>query len=165
MTGFVYFLRCGDFVKIGFSTFPNIRIRHLKTATPYQVELLGKLPGTVEHEKALHRYFSSIKLPTRHEWFHLSDGICDVARNGYPDNLNLKAPEKTRLSDYLSQQQITQSSFALRIGVTAEAVNQWVNGKRSPRPESILDIERETEGAVSFHDWHSPAPSTAENAA
>lgn len=89
MTGFVYFLRCGDFVKIGYSAFPNIRINHLRTATPYQVELIGKLAGTMAHEKALHRYFADVRHSRRQEWFRLTDGIRDIAVNGYPTDLGL----------------------------------------------------------------------------
>lgn len=68
------------------------------------------------------------------------------------------------LNEYLAQNSLTQSNFAERIGVSSEAVNQWVKGVRSPRPKSILDIERETDGAVSFHDWHAPEPTEREAA-
>ena len=59
-----------------------------------------------------------------------------------------------RLNEYLDQNSMNQSAFAKRVGVTAEAVSQWISGVRSPRPKNILQIERETNGAVSFHDWH-----------
>lgn len=58
------------------------------------------------------------------------------------------------LSEYLTQKELTQSAFAASINVSSEAVNQWLKGKRFPRPESIRDIERATDGAVSAADWY-----------
>lgn len=67
--GFVYFLRFnGDGpVKIGSSTDPENRLRYFRTATPYEVALVAKAPGTVASEKALHRHFAGARL--RLEWF------------------------------------------------------------------------------------------------
>jgi DNA-binding transcriptional regulator YdaS (Cro superfamily) len=81
MTGFVYFLRCGDFVKIGYSATPDIRIRALRTGCPYPVELIGIHPGSLADEKYLHRRFS----PVHHEreWFRLVDEIRHIALTGF----------------------------------------------------------------------------------
>ncbi len=70
------------------------------------------------------------------------------------------------LTEYLSTNNLTQAAFAERVGVSAEAVNQWVKGKRFPRPESIMDIERETAGQVRVADWYTfeAAPAQGEAA-
>ena len=70
------------------------------------------------------------------------------------------------LHEYLETRSLTQSAFAERIGVSSEAVNQWVKGKRIPRPEFIRGIECETEGAVAAADWfrEAPAPNPSEAA-
>lgn len=67
MTGFVYFLRCGDFVKIGYSENPKRRLLHLQTATPYDFELIGAHKGSREQEQYLHKTFAHLR--HRHEWF------------------------------------------------------------------------------------------------
>jgi DNA-binding transcriptional regulator YdaS (Cro superfamily) len=69
------------------------------------------------------------------------------------------------LTEYLSTNNLTQSAFAERIGVSSEAVNQWVKGKRFPRPESIMDIERETGGKVRVADWYTFAPAPTQESA
>jgi hypothetical protein len=160
MTGFVYFLRCGDFVKIGFSKFPNIRINHLRTATPYQVELLGKLEGTQAHERALHRYFADVRHTKRHEWFRLTDGIMAVARNGYPDNLSVvvkepSAPRSNKLADYLNETGISRHDFAKQIGVSSEAVRIWLVSEtdRMPQRPILARIVEATNGRVTGLDF------------
>lgn len=45
----------------------------------------------------------------------------------------------------------TQVALAAAIGVTAQAVNQWLTKGRIPA-ERVLEIERATEGRVSRHD-------------
>ena len=50
--GSVYFAKCGDLIKIGFSTNVRQRMRALGAD-----ELLASVPGTREDEKALHAKF------------------------------------------------------------------------------------------------------------
>jgi len=45
----------------------------------------------------------------------------------------------------------TQAALANALGVTAQAVNQWVSKGRIPA-ERVLEIERATEGKVTRHD-------------
>jgi hypothetical protein len=65
--GFVYFIRAGDFIKIGYSR--SIRSRLIKMATdvPMEPEVLHVEPGTFRTEKVLHRQFASFRM--RGEWF------------------------------------------------------------------------------------------------
>lgn len=67
LAGFVYFLRAGDFVKIGWSQNPRKRIQSFTTGNPHKAELLGSVPGTLEDEKRLHAVFGDIR--HRREWF------------------------------------------------------------------------------------------------
>jgi hypothetical protein len=78
VTGFVYFLRCGDFVKIGFSADPQRRLRYLQTATPFDFELLGYHAGTKWHEQRLHKVFASLR--HRHEWFRADQNLPPPSR-------------------------------------------------------------------------------------
>lgn len=68
----VYFLRCkierGP-IKIGMANEVGRRIIELQTACPYDLELLGVLPGGRSVELFFHMRFS--KMRTRGEWFAL----------------------------------------------------------------------------------------------
>ena len=65
----IYFVRCGDFVKIGTSTQMLGRISSMRTNSPYEIEVLGSVAGGVEFERRLHKRFS--KQHHRGEWFRL----------------------------------------------------------------------------------------------
>jgi len=72
---YVYFLKCGDFVKIGVSKKPRSRLLTLASSVPYDVELLIMLTGDRALERFLHRQFSNHH--HRHEWFHMHDDILE----------------------------------------------------------------------------------------
>lgn len=81
MTCFVYFVRCQDYVKIGWSRQPERRIAILQNAVPFQLEILGIHPGTATDEFLLHERFASLRV--RQEWFVRSPEIEAVARGGF----------------------------------------------------------------------------------
>jgi hypothetical protein len=61
----VYFIRCGDFIKIGFSEQTERRFKSLQTAAAAPLELLGTIHG--ERELELHRQFAHLR--SHGEWF------------------------------------------------------------------------------------------------
>ncbi len=70
----VYFLRAGPFIKIGFTGSPlHERIACLKTGCPYEISVLGLMPGSIEKEHELHRRFAPHRASG--EWFHAHDAI------------------------------------------------------------------------------------------
>lgn len=82
MTGFVYFARCGDFVKIGHSWCPEDRIRYIAVASPYPVELLAKFAGTLLDERHVHYFLREHR--HRGEWFRWCPAIQEIVRSGLP---------------------------------------------------------------------------------
>jgi hypothetical protein len=80
--GLVYFLRCGEFCKIGFSDQPEARKRELEVGNPNEVVLIGCWGGTMQDERRVHRYFASSH--HRGEWFHWCPDIERVAKAGLP---------------------------------------------------------------------------------
>lgn len=155
MTGFVYFLRCGDFVKIGFSTKPEARIRYLQTATPFNFELVGRHPGTRHHEKQLHKIFASLR--HRHEWFLAHEAILQVARDGLP-SMDIREAVLNPLNAYLVKNRIHPADFAKEIGVTREGLRLWLTGGRTPRQTQMKKIIEATGGVVTPNDFLSPEP-------
>lgn len=68
--GFVYFLRAGDRVKIGFSLDVLERVAGLQASSPEPLELILVLPGAIADERRLHRLFRDDRL--HNEWFRYS---------------------------------------------------------------------------------------------
>lgn len=65
--GYVYFIRVGDHIKIGFSTRPIDRLNGLQTSNPGRLEIVGTRPGSRKTEAELHERFKDMRV--RGEWF------------------------------------------------------------------------------------------------
>ena len=63
----VYFVRQGDFVKIGWSAKWRSRVSILQTANPHPIEVLAVYRGGPKQEKTLHDKFAAQHV--RAEWF------------------------------------------------------------------------------------------------
>jgi hypothetical protein len=73
----VYFVECGDFVKIGWcSGDPIRRLSELQNGNPHRMSLLGTMRGGPREEAALHRRFSELR--GRGEWFRKSSALLDL---------------------------------------------------------------------------------------
>ena len=69
----VYFIRCGEAVKIGRSIKPYERIAALSGASHQKLELLATMPGGSSEERAMHRKFAAYGI--KGEWFRYSAEI------------------------------------------------------------------------------------------
>ena len=58
-----------------------------------------------------------------------------------------------KLGTYLRKNGIPQSEFARILGVTQQAVANWVSGERFPRRAHLILIHRKTDGAVTPRDF------------
>ena len=58
-----------------------------------------------------------------------------------------------QLITYLEENNISQRKFAQLIGVQPLAVNRYIKGRRTPKPEILLRIELVTEGKVTIRDF------------
>lgn len=74
-TGFVYFVRGGEFVKIGYASNAKNRVRDLQVNCPFQLSLIYSMPGTFQTEIGLHRRFKAHA--TSGEWFRWCDEIAE----------------------------------------------------------------------------------------
>jgi hypothetical protein len=80
--GYVYFLRNGRTVKIGFTTSIKSRIKSIQTSCAEAVEVLMVMPGTEGTEKFLHQRFTDNHIGG--EWFSLTGLLAEF--------LNVKIP-------------------------------------------------------------------------
>jgi hypothetical protein len=73
-TGYVYFLRMGRSVKIGFSRDVRKRMKAIQTACPEPTEVLKVIPGVVNTERYFHEHFAQYRM--QGEWFRLEGDLC-----------------------------------------------------------------------------------------
>jgi glutamine synthetase len=71
-----------------------------------------------------------------------------------------------KLSDYLTQANLTHGEFAVEIGTSQAAVTRYARGERIPRPEQMAAIAVATGGQVTANDFYSSVrPELTEEAA
>lgn len=129
--GFVYFIRAGDAIKIGFSIHPIKRVDELQIGNPEELELLGAFGGTERDEKALHADFSHLEI--RSEWFRaeqeLLDFIEEVSGRSIERDLRPRVSPATMgvIKDLLRRRQIGGADTALghRFSNLAEQVRHF----------------------------------------
>lgn len=73
--GVVYFVRDGDFVKIGYSVDVLARIKTLQTSTTRELRLIHYVPGRQSDEAAFHRRFKEYR--RQGEWFVLAGELAE----------------------------------------------------------------------------------------
>jgi hypothetical protein len=71
----VYFIRCGDYVKIGKGNNPELRLREFQCGNPHVLEIMGSFAATPAEERRLHLAFEQFH--HRNEWFYLSRVLRD----------------------------------------------------------------------------------------
>lgn len=71
----IYFVKGGPFVKIGTSSFTDVRLCALQTGNPYKLEVIAELAG--EKESEFHRRFDHLKTEAENEWYHYSKEMRD----------------------------------------------------------------------------------------
>lgn len=71
--GFVYFLKMGGSVKIGFSTKVGKRLRAIQTSCPEPAEIIKIIPGSDQTERYFHAHFASHRQSG--EWFRLDGAL------------------------------------------------------------------------------------------
>jgi hypothetical protein len=69
----VYFIRCNQFVKIGFTTKLKPRLDLFQSGNPYPLQVIGYVPGGQEMEASIHRALS--KNRNVGEWFRLTKPV------------------------------------------------------------------------------------------
>jgi hypothetical protein len=87
--GFVYFIRAGEAIKIGYSKDAYSRMADLQVANAETLEFMGSVKGDRQYESDLHDMFCHLQI--RGEWFsaepELIDFIDDLAVGAEPTRL------------------------------------------------------------------------------
>jgi hypothetical protein len=75
---YLYFIRCGDAVKIGVSSDPETRMQALSTGAPGKLYLLAKFPNSGNLENQCHKKLSHLRISG--EWFRYTYEIDQLIR-------------------------------------------------------------------------------------
>lgn len=73
VSGYVYFIRCEGYVKVGYSSNPSSRLRALAVMCPFPCHVIGKIPGGKKYEADIH-----VQLKDHHhrgEWFKWTEEV------------------------------------------------------------------------------------------
>jgi len=87
----IYFIECGDFIKIGHSTTPGHRLAGIGTGNPYPIVLLHVVRGTIRDEKLLHEHFAHLR--HRGEWFRRDSELIAFIEKLKATNPTIATPE------------------------------------------------------------------------
>jgi hypothetical protein len=69
----IYFIRCLDSAKVGYSKHPNSRLLALQTANPNKLEMIGYFAGNKFHEQKIHQDLE--KYRQSGEWFSYCEDV------------------------------------------------------------------------------------------
>jgi hypothetical protein len=150
MTGFIYFIRAREFVKIGFSKNPKKRLRHLATTSPFELTIAAVHSGTKGDETALHKWLGEHHC--HGEWFRWHPDVEQIARLGLP-HFDLPPPrpeqpfrEPVRRAIELAG---SQRALAAQIGLSQQGISWLLNEAPQVSAEIAIAIHRATGGKVS----------------
>jgi hypothetical protein len=79
---FIYFMRAGEFIKIGRAKNWRTRLSQMQTGSPYTIQPLLIIPADCELEVQLHARFYRDRF--RGEWFHSSPAILAYIKDNLP---------------------------------------------------------------------------------
>ena len=122
----VYFIKQGDYVKIGFTNRFKTRLTQLQVSSPIKLEVLAIIDGDKSDEQKFHEQFRHIS--SNGEWFMQCDelksfiDLLDTSlmwKYGYLDNTisPIGIIKQTRLEKNLSMEELAE-----RIGVTKQGI-------------------------------------------
>lgn len=82
----------------------------------------------------------------------------ELVRRRLPTHRPPTHPGEMLLEEFLKPLDITQTAFALRLGVSFQRLNEVINGKRSVTPDTALRLARVTGMSADFwlglqQDW------------
>jgi hypothetical protein len=78
----LYFIRAGDYLKIGVTTDLDRRLLALRTASPLPLVVKAVRPGTVREERAWHQRFAHLRV--QGEWFRWTPELAAAIRDTTP---------------------------------------------------------------------------------
>jgi hypothetical protein len=150
MSGFIYFIQCGERVKIGWSRDPKRRLVKIQSDNGAPCILLGSVPGTLDQEAEAHDLLRPWRISG--EWF---DGSAAPVREACRFFGGLNAPDtprarrpvlNTALSAKLWERGLRMTDLASALQIHKANLSRWartgIPADRVPAVEAITGIPR-----------------------
>ena len=80
----IYFIKAGEFIKVGYTKDQNTfktRLQTYTTANPYNIEIINLIEGGIDLEKDILNYF--LEHHCKGEWFYYNENIINYAKNPF----------------------------------------------------------------------------------
>lgn len=150
MSGYVYFIRCQDRVKIGFSKDPRRRLTKINADAPYPCDLIGAADAALHPEREIHQRFAALRVHS--EWFSLSDEIARfIERVNVIDPLvsgdkfdRANVSEMPPLKAWRYRNRMTQQDAASALNITAGFLSRVESGDYRFSTDKIAEVSRVT---------------------
>lgn len=150
MSGYVYFIRCQDRVKIGFSKDPHRRLTKINADAPYPCDLIGAADASVYAEKGIHEQFAAARI--HGEWFSLTPEILQFAKSANaldPASFGNKferanIAEFPPLKAWRYRNRMTQQDAAAALEVTAGFLSRVESGDYRFSADRVAEVSRVT---------------------
>ena len=150
----IYFVRSGQYVKIGKANDPQARMNALQSASAEPLEMLITIPGGVKVEKALHARFTEKRVSR--EWFLLTnEEVLDAADD-------FRVMEAANIEEALGRQNwlsVLTFDVVKYIGAGGEVAIEWTAEGLTLR---LAGVEPDTSGVhgrfLALADAQQPAP-------
>ena len=75
---YIYFIQCGEYVKIGYTTSVGERLKALRGMVPYPLKLLKVIEGMIAGERAVHKRLALYH--HAYEWFRLEPDLLEAIK-------------------------------------------------------------------------------------
>lgn len=129
----IYFVRCNQFVKIGYSSEPKERVWTLQTATPYKINILFFMPGDRWLEKDLHNRFGEYQ--HKGEWYKPEGRLLTFIKVNMPIYFRFtsrKLRKKTRdAGDFVTQEKVQEvAPQKIKMNKVGDPYRTLSNGSR-----------------------------------
>lgn len=133
----IYFIRNGDYIKIGVANNPWERLSKFQVGSPVQLELLAVAPGSFDEEYRYHSMFSQHR--ARGEWFHARQPVLDFIQA--TRERHHKIQERPKVSLY-SNARARAGKKRKKVNISAaDAVRLVVNtAVKMAENEPVIDV-------------------------
>lgn len=164
MTGYVYAIRCGSRVKLGWSVYPWQRLADLRIGNPEPCELVGTVEATRKQEAELQQILRPWRV--QGEWFQEVGPVAAFVGmvRPHPEPLRVATYEHggARLRQWRTGNRVTLEDLGQTIGATKSFLSKIERGVALPSASTMSRLVAATNGAVTASDF---MPSDQETAA
>ena len=154
MTGYVYAIRSGDRIKIGWSKNPWMRLVKICSDSPHQATLIGCTEGDRLVEASYHSHWAQFRV--HGEWFDCHPSIMDIVSR-WPLDRPKKRPVGSKLHIWRKQNGLTLAELGNALGLEASFVSRMERYINYPSVAVYLRLRELTGGEITFDDLIDPA--------